>query len=113
MAVDHLSMTGQTILIEFFGTGQKNLVRPNSVRHFDINTVLPLLNRKRYRKAMKELEISVKSAIGKHLGRNFKPETLIADGADPIRNAFYESYDSAQLDVMCYAHVIRNCHKLD
>lgn len=54
-----LSITGQTILIEFFGTGQRNLVRPNSICHFNINTVLPLLNRKGYRKAIKELEMTL------------------------------------------------------
>lgn len=51
-----IEMIGQTILVEFFGTGQRNLVRPNSVRHFDIKVVLPLLNRKGYKKAMTELE---------------------------------------------------------
>lgn len=54
---------------------------------------------------------SVKVAIQEHFKRKFEPEKLIADGADQIRNAFYRSYESAELDVMCYAHVIRNCRK--
>lgn len=41
----------------------------------------------------------------------FQPETLIADGADAIRNGFYNTFDSAKLDVMCFAHVIRNIRK--
>lgn len=52
-----LEISGQTILVEFFGTGQKNLVRPSSICHFDVKTVLPLLNRKGYKKAMIELEL--------------------------------------------------------
>lgn len=55
-----LEMTGQTVLIEFFGTGQKNLVRPTSIQHFNLKTVLPLLQRKGYRKAMTELELCLK-----------------------------------------------------
>lgn len=53
----------------------------------------------------------VKDAIKTHLKKNFEPKRLIADGADPIRNAFYNVFESAELDVMCYAHVIRNCRK--
>lgn len=52
-----IEMVGQTILVEFFGTGQKNLLRSSSIRHFDIKMVLPLLNRKGYKKAMTELEL--------------------------------------------------------
>lgn len=36
---------------------------------------------------------------------------MIADGADQIQNAFYNKFESAKLDIMCYAHVIRNCRK--
>lgn len=53
----------------------------------------------------------VKSAVKKYTGKEFKPKKIIADGADPIRNAFYEAFESAELDIMCYAHVIRNCSK--
>lgn len=53
----------------------------------------------------------VKKAIRTHFNEDFSPEVLIADGADAIRNAYYESFISAKLDVMCFAHVIRNCYK--
>lgn len=53
----------------------------------------------------------VKEAIKRHFDVEFEPEILIADAADPIRNAYYATFDSALLDVMCYAHVIRNCRK--
>lgn len=43
--------------------------------------------------------------------KKFEPKTLIADGADAIRNAFYKTFDSAVLDIMCFAHVIRNVRK--
>lgn len=36
---------------------------------------------------------------------------MIADGADAIRNAFYQTFDSAEMDIMCFAHVIRNVRK--
>lgn len=54
---------------------------------------------------------SIKNAIKTHMDKDFEPDTLIADGADAIRNAFYDSFETADLDVMCYAHVIRNCNK--
>lgn len=54
---------------------------------------------------------SVKDGLQIHFNEIFQPETLIADGADAIRNAFYNTFDSAKLDVMCFAHVIRNIKK--
>lgn len=54
---------------------------------------------------------SIKNAIKTHLDKDFEPEKLIADGADSIRNAFYASFETAELDIMCYAHVVRNCNK--
>lgn len=54
---------------------------------------------------------SIKTAIKTHLDADFEPTTMIADGADAIRNAFYGSFDSAELDIMCFAHVLRNCNK--
>lgn len=53
----------------------------------------------------------VKDTIKTHFNREFLPKKIIADGADPIRNAFYKVFESAELDVMCYAHVLRNCRK--
>lgn len=54
---------------------------------------------------------SVKNAIKTHFNYDFEPEMMIADGADAIRNAFYNSFASAKHDVMCYVHVLRNCSK--
>lgn len=54
---------------------------------------------------------SAKNAIKTHLSKDFEPEVIIADGADAIRNAFYTSFESAKLDIMCYVHVVRNCRK--
>lgn len=75
-----LSITGRTISIEFFGTGQmyvvqldyyiqfkflissirfiihRNLVRSTSKTPFSVNKTIPLLSRKGYKKAMVELE---------------------------------------------------------
>lgn len=55
---------------------------------------------------------SVKIAIEKHFPESqFNPKKLIADGADAIRNAFYNVFESAEIDIMCFAHVIRNVRK--
>lgn len=52
-----LNISGQTIFVEFFGTGERNLFRSSAISHFDIKKVLPLLKRKGYKKAMIELEL--------------------------------------------------------
>lgn len=54
---------------------------------------------------------SVKKAIKDQFNEDFEPNILVADGADAIRNAFYQSFPAAKLDVMCFAHVLRNCQK--
>lgn len=54
---------------------------------------------------------SVKNAIKTYINKDFEPETLIADGADAIRTAFYKAHETAQIDIMCFAHVQRNCNK--
>lgn len=54
---------------------------------------------------------SVKESMANHLKINFEPDTIVADGSDAIRNAFYQTFSTAKLDVMCYAHVIRNVSK--
>lgn len=53
---------------------------------------------------------SLKNGIEKYFpSALFKPKRLVADGADAIRNAFYSVFsDSAEVDVMCFAHVLRN-----
>lgn len=54
---------------------------------------------------------SVKDGVRTHLKKRFSPMTLIADGADAIRSAFYEVFPNAKLDIMCFAHVLRNVRK--
>lgn len=54
---------------------------------------------------------TIKDSIAKHLNKIFKPEQLVADGADAIRNGFYKVFDSAKTDIMCFAHVLRNVRK--
>lgn len=54
---------------------------------------------------------SVKDGIRVHLKKHFNPKTLIADGADAIRNGFYDVFPNAKLDIMCFAHVLRNIRK--
>lgn len=54
---------------------------------------------------------SVKDAIKIHVKKIFNPKKLIADGADAIRNGFYEIFPNATLDIMCFAHVLRNIRK--
>lgn len=54
---------------------------------------------------------SIKNAIKTHIDNDFEPETPIADGADAIRTAFDKAFESAETDIMCFAHVLRNCNK--
>lgn len=54
---------------------------------------------------------TVKIGIEVYFEQSFEPETLIADGAIQIRNAFYSIFESGKMDIMCFAHVIRNLRK--
>lgn len=54
---------------------------------------------------------SVKNGLEIFYEAKFEPSTLIADGAIPIRNAYYNVCDTAKIDIMCYAHVVRNVRK--
>lgn len=56
---------------------------------------------------------AVKNSIAKYVpSSSYGPRILIADGANPIRNGFYTEHKAtAELDVMCFAHVIRNLRK--
>lgn len=56
---------------------------------------------------------SVKSGVTSYFPQNsWAPNKMIADGADQIRNAYYQVFeDSAKIDIMCFAHVIRNVRK--
>lgn len=44
---------------------------------------------------------TLRNSIEAFFGEKFQPEILIADGADAIRNAFYQSFDTAKKDIMC------------
>lgn len=65
-----LDITGQTIAIEFFGTGQINLVRANAICPFNSNKIIPFLNRKGYKKAIIELEMVLGVPLESSLVRN-------------------------------------------
>lgn len=52
-----LNINGQTIDVEFFGTGERNPIRCSALTRFELNRTIPLLQRKCYRKTMKELEM--------------------------------------------------------
>lgn len=54
---------------------------------------------------------SIRRAMTEYFNHDFAPKIMIADGADAIRNAFYQVFQTAQIDIMCYAHVIRNIRK--
>lgn len=56
---------------------------------------------------------SAKNGVASYFPQNsWAPKKLIADGADQIRNAFYQVFeDCAEIDIMCFAHVIRNLRK--
>lgn len=54
---------------------------------------------------------AIRNAIKVYYEQEFEPKILIADGADAIRNAFYNACPSAEIDIMCFAHVIRNIRK--
>lgn len=54
---------------------------------------------------------AISDAVLRFAGVEFAPKKMIADAADAIRNAFYKAYTSAELDIMCYPHVLRNVRK--
>lgn len=54
---------------------------------------------------------AIRKAIKTHFNGEFEPEILIADGSHAIRNAFFDSFESAKIHIMCYVHVLRNCYK--
>lgn len=49
----------ETLMVEFFGTSQINPVRINAVTRFKLIDVIPLLQRKGFRKSMEELEFAL------------------------------------------------------
>lgn len=54
---------------------------------------------------------TIRDSIEVYFEEEFNPKTMIADGADAIQNAFYNTFPLAELDVMCFTHVIRNIRK--
>lgn len=54
---------------------------------------------------------SVKEGVKKKFGKSFDPKIVVADGAHAIRNGFFAVFPDAEMNIMCYAHVIRNCRK--
>lgn len=54
---------------------------------------------------------AVKAKIKQFFAVDFEPSILISDAADAIRNAFYQIFPNAEVDIMCFAHVIRNIDK--
>lgn len=54
---------------------------------------------------------AVKTKIKQFFSTNFEPTILISDAADAIRNAFYKIFPNAIVDIMCFAHVLRNVDK--
>lgn len=45
------------------------------------------------------------------VGGEFKPKVLISDASPAIINAFYNSFESAESNVVCWAHVKRNLYQ--
>lgn len=54
---------------------------------------------------------AVKNKIKQYFSTRFEPTTLISDAANAIRNAFYRIFPNATIDIMCFAHVLRNVDK--
>lgn len=54
---------------------------------------------------------AVKKKIKECFSANFAPSMLISDAADAIRNGFYRIFPDATVDIMCFAHVLRNIEK--
>lgn len=54
---------------------------------------------------------TIKNAVKEHTNGEFNPTVLISDAAPAIRNAFYEVFESAKQNVICYIHVQRNISK--
>lgn len=47
-------------------------------------------------------------------GKPFKPKSLISDASPQIINAFYIQFESAESNIVCWAHVKQNvCQKVN
>lgn len=49
--------------------------------------------------------------VKQHTSKEFRPQILISDASNAIRNAFMSVFPFAILMIMCYAHVLRNVSK--
>lgn len=54
---------------------------------------------------------TIKKAIETHTNTIFEPNVLISDAAPAIRNGFYDTFETATQNVICYVHVLRNLRK--
>lgn len=78
-------------------------------KHFHVNCMCLTSNERtsEYRFVF----ITLKNAIEKHTNTIFEPSVLISDAAPAIRNAFYDAYETATQNVICFIHVLRNLRK--
>lgn len=54
---------------------------------------------------------ALKKGIYKHTQIAFEPKILMSDAAPAIRNAFYATFESAEQNVICFVHVLRNIQR--
>lgn len=54
---------------------------------------------------------AIQNAVHELFLAEFRPNVIISDAAPAIRNAFYNSFDSAKQNVICHVHVQRNISK--
>lgn len=54
---------------------------------------------------------AVRDAIEILYAGKIEPKILIADGTDAIQDAFHNTFPLTEIDIMCFAHVIRNVRK--
>lgn len=52
-----VDIVGETIMVQFFGTGHINPVRSKALGRFELCKVIPFLQRKGFRKAIQEMEL--------------------------------------------------------
>lgn len=54
---------------------------------------------------------SVKDGVKNFFRVSIDPKILVSDAAKAIQNGFFEVFPNAELNIMCFAHVIRNVRK--
>lgn len=55
--------------------------------------------------------LAIQKGVSLITGKQFKPTVIISDAAPPIINAFYNQFESAESNVVCWAHVKRNLYQ--